>query len=179
MAQRDGKGRAGAQPAAGPDSNEWVSEGVRQYIALLESADPLAIAVQMALWQANHAQYLANSRAIEALRLPVSITGTRLAMMRILYCAPNKELPLKDIARGAGISPTMVTNLVDSLARAGLVRRVGSAADRRVSLAKLTKEGEETFRRVLPVISERMTAACAAFTDEEKRQLIGLLQRLF
>ncbi|HWO73670.1 MAG TPA: MarR family transcriptional regulator [Dehalococcoidia bacterium] len=181
MEQDRGKEAGAEQAFAGsePESNEWVAEGVRQYMALLESADPLAIAVQMALWQANHAQFLANTRAIDALNLPVSITGTRLAVMRILYCAPDRQLPLNLIAKSAGISPTMVTNLVDSLARAGLVRRIGSSSDRRVSLAKLTPEGEETFRKVLPVMSERMTAACAAFSDDEKRQLLSLLQRLF
>jgi DNA-binding MarR family transcriptional regulator len=161
------------------DANRWVADGVRQYTGLLDSAGPLAIAVQLALWQANHAQFLANSRVIDALGLPVSITGSRLAVMRTLYCAPDKRLALSLISKQAGISPTMVTNLIDGLAKGGLVRRIGSANDRRVSIAILTKEGEETFHRVLPVMSERMTEACAAFTAEEKQQLLSLLQRLF
>jgi DNA-binding MarR family transcriptional regulator len=161
------------------DAYQWVADGVRQYMELLESGDPLAIAVQLALWQANHAQYLANSRAIDALNLPISVTGSRLAVMRTLYCAPGKKLPLSQISRNAGISPTMVTNLVDGLVKGGLVRREGSSTDRRVSIAKLTKEGEETFHKVLPVMSQRMTEACAGFTEEEKKTLLTLLQRLF
>lgn len=168
-----------ADRSAYDDPNRWVADGVRQYSELLDSADPAAIAVQLALWQANHAQFLANSRAIDALGLPVSITGSRLAVMRTLYCAPGKQLALSAISKAAGISPTMVTNLVDGLAKGGLVRRVGSPSDRRVSLAILTEEGEETFNKVLPVMSARMTEACAEFTDEEKRQLLSLLQRLF
>jgi MarR family 2-MHQ and catechol resistance regulon transcriptional repressor len=73
----------------------------------------------------------------------------------------------------------MVTNLVDGLERGGLVQRVGSPDDRRVSIARLTEKGEETFNTVLPIMSERMTEACAGFTDEEKDLLLQLLQRLF
>jgi DNA-binding MarR family transcriptional regulator len=59
------------------------------------------------------------------------------------------------------------------------VRRAGSPDDRRVSIAHLTPEGEATFLQVLPVLSQRMTDACATFTDEEKALLLKLLQRLF
>lgn len=162
----------------GPDSAEWVAEGVGQYMELLDSADPLAIAVQLTLWQAQHAQFLANTRAIDALSLPVSITGSRLAIMRTLFCAPDKRMPLGALGRAAGISPTMVTNLVGGLVKGGMVRRVGSEEDRRVSIAELTPEGEETFLKVLPVMSQRMTEACATFSEEEKKLLLALLQRL-
>ncbi len=158
---------------------DWVEEGVRQYTDLLHASDAKAIAVQLALWRANHAQMVANSRAIDALNLPTNVTGTRLAVLRTLYFAPDKCLALSGISRAANISPTMVTNLVDGLARAGYVRRAGSPDDRRVSIAHLTPEGETTFLRVLPVMSQRMTDACASFTDEEKDTLLHLLQRLF
>lgn len=180
MVSRITKRKDAETPAAqDDDAYRWVADGARQYSELLESADPLAIAVQLALWQANHAQFLANSRAIDALGLPVSITGSRLAVMRTLYCAPGKQLALSAISKQAGISPTMVTNLIDGLARGGLVRRVGSTTDRRVSIAILTREGEETFDQVLPVMSDRMTDACAGFSEAEKQQLLSLLQRLF
>jgi DNA-binding MarR family transcriptional regulator len=181
MVTQTGQDAAASEPqrASEDERGRWVADGVRQYAELLESTDPLAIAVQLALWQANHAQFLANTRAIDALGLSVSITGSRLAVMRTLFCAPEKRLPLNEISKQAGISPTMVTNLIDGLAKGGMVRRVGSDSDRRVSIAILTPEGEETFHKVLPVMSERMISACAGFSDEEKRQLLGYLQRLF
>jgi DNA-binding MarR family transcriptional regulator len=88
-------------------------------------------------------------------------------------------MALSGISRAANISSTMVTSLVEGLAKAGYVRRAGSQEDRRVSIAHLTPEGEETFLRVLPVLSQRMTDACADFTDEEKDTLLRLLQRLY
>ena len=166
-------------PAEDIAPTDWVEAGVRQYTEILDTSDPKAIAVQLALWQANHAQFVANSRAIDALSLPTSVTGSRLAVMRTLYFAPDKCMALSGISKAANISPTMVTNLVDGLARGGLVRRAGSPDDRRVSIAHLTEAGEETFLQVLPVLSQRMTDACADFTDDEKDVLLRLLQRLF
>ena len=160
-------------------SNQWVADGVRQYTELLESADPSAIAVQLALWRANHTQYLANSRAIDALDLSVNVSGSRLAVLRALYCEPTKSMALSAISKAAFISPTMVTNLVDGLERGGLVKRVGSPDDRRVSIACLTDEGKAAFEKILPVMSQRMTEACAGFTEEEKQTLVSLLQRLY
>ena len=168
-----------AVEADAPYSNDWVAAGVRQYTEILETSDPKAIAVWLALWQANHAQYVANSLAIDALGLPVSVTGSRLAVLRTLYFAPEKQLSLSALSKAADVSPTMVTHLIEGLVRAGYVRRAGSPDDRRVSIAHLTKEGEETFLQVLPVLSQRMTDACAGFTDEEKDTLLKLLQRLF
>ena len=121
-------------------------EGVKQYTELLESADPSAIAVQLALWRANHTQYLANSRAIDALDLTVNVSGSRLAVLRALYCEPTKSMALSAISKAAFISPTMVTNLVDGLERGGLVKRVGSPDDRRVSIACLTEERRRGLR---------------------------------
>jgi DNA-binding MarR family transcriptional regulator len=157
---------------------DYVQEGVRQYVELLDSADPTAIAVVLALWEADHMQMLANHRAIDSLNLPVSVSGSRLTVLRTLYFSPNKSMALSAISRATGISPTMITNLIDGLAKGGLVRRSGSPDDRRVRIAHLTPEGEEAFHKVLPVMSDRMTQACSQFTEEEKLQLLSLLQKL-
>jgi DNA-binding MarR family transcriptional regulator len=155
-----------------------VLEGAKQYAALLESADSTAIAIMLTLWQANHVQLLANHRAFEKLGLPISLSGTRLTILRTLYFAPEKRMALSAIAKVTGTNLTVVSNLVDALKRGGLVRRVGSELDRRVSYAELTLEGEEAFRKILPVMSARMTEACSQFSQEEKAQFLGFLQRL-
>ena len=155
-----------------------VLEGAKQYAELLDSADPLAIAIVLTLWEANHVQMLANHRAFETIGLPVSLSGTRLTILRTLYFAPEKRMALSAISKATTTNLTIVSNLVEALQRGGLVRRVGSPDDRRVSLAELTSEGEEAFRRILPVMSARMTDACRDFTEEEKAQFLGYLQRL-
>ena len=155
-----------------------VLAGARQYADLLESADSMSIAIILTLWQANHVQMLKNHRAFYSLGLPTSLSGSRLTILRTLYFAPEKRMTMGAISKATGISPTMVTNLVEGLARSRLVLRAGSAEDRRVSIAQLTDAGEEAFHRILPVMGARMAEACKDFTEEEKQQVLALLQKL-
>jgi DNA-binding MarR family transcriptional regulator len=155
-----------------------VLEGVNQYITLLDPANSLSIAIILTLWEANHVQMLANHRAFDKIGLPVSVTGTRLTILRTLYFAPGKKMALSAISKATNTNLTIVSNLVEALQKGGLVRRVGSPQDRRVSLAELTPEGEEAFAEILPVMSARMADACSGFTEEEKVQFLGYLQRL-
>lgn len=163
----------------GLGQDDYISQAARQYTQLLDSADPKAIAIYHALWKASNNQKLANSRAIDALNLPVSISGARLTVVRTLYFAPGRQLALKELSRVTDLSPAMITHLIEGLSRAGLVRIAGSPEDRRVKLAELTPAGADAFHTVLPVIGRRMTQACADFSEEEKDQLLRLLQRLF
>jgi DNA-binding MarR family transcriptional regulator len=155
-----------------------IEQGVRQYTQLLESADPKAIAVYLALWKASQFQMLENARAIDALNLPVGVSRSRLTVLRTLYFAEGRCMALNEISKTTGITPAMVTHLIEGLARGGLIRRTGSRDDRRVKIAQLTSEGEEAFHTVLPVISKRMTDACAHLSEAEKDELIRLLQSL-
>jgi DNA-binding MarR family transcriptional regulator len=173
MARREAETRS-----TPPDPADAVLEGAKQYAAMLESADSLSIAIILTLWQANHVQMLANHRAFDTLELPVSLTGTRLTILRTLYFAPERQLALSAIAKATGTNLTVVSNLVDALKRGGLVERKGSTLDRRVSIAKLTPAGEEAFVRILPVMSARMAEACNQFTEDEKVQFLDFLQRL-
>jgi DNA-binding MarR family transcriptional regulator len=154
-----------------------VLAGARQYADLLDSADSTSIAIMLTLWQAQHLQTVANLRAFDALNLPTTLNSSRLTILRTLYFAEQKCMSMGAISKATGVSPTMVTNLVDGLARGGLVRRIGNPDDRRVSLVHITEEGEDAFRRILPVMSQRMQDACKKFTDEEKVQLLALLQK--
>jgi len=160
------------------DSADAILEGVKQYETMLESADSTSIAIILTLWQANHVQMLANHRSFETLGLPVSVSGTRLTILRTLYFAPDRKMALSAIAKTTGTNLTVVSNLIDALKKGGLVQRLGSPQDRRVSIAHLTPEGEEAFRRILPVMGARMAEACDQFTEDEKLQFLGFLQRL-
>ena len=155
-----------------------ILEGAQQYADLLDSADSLSISIILTLWQANHVQMLANHRAFDSIGLPVSLSGSRLTILRTLYFAPEKKMALSAIGKKTGMNVTVVSNLVDALKRGGLVRRAGSPHDRRVSIAELTPEGEEAFRNILPVMGRRMAQACSQFSDDEKQNLLSLLQRL-
>ena len=156
----------------------WITEGARQYAEILGPVDSTPIAIILTLWEATHAQMLANTRAIDSIEVPVRVSGTRLTILRTLYFAPEREMALSAIARTTGANLSVVINLVEALRQGGLVERVGSKQDRRVSMARLTPAGEEAFLEVLPVLSARMIEACSQYTEDEMKQLLSLLQRL-
>ena len=81
------------------------------------------------------------------------------------------------ISRELGVSRTNITNLIDGLERDGLVRRVANPADRRVSHAQLTPEGERLCAYILPVMTRYMEETCDIFDDQEKAQLKSYLRR--
>ena len=167
----------GKSTALLPD-DDFVIAGARQYSELLESADQKAIEIILRIWEANRVQMAALTRAIDALNLPFSISGARLTVLRTIYCAPEQCLPLHQICKSTGLSAAMVGHLVDGLVKDELLERLPSDQDRRVNLARLTPRGAETFHTVLPVMSERMTEACAQLSEDDKDAILQLLQRL-
>ena len=156
-----------------------VQEGVRQYQELLESADSSAIAIMLTIWHLSGAQRLANEKAFAELDLPVNVAGNRLTILRTLYFAPERRMAVANLSRETGLTVSWVTSLVETLGQAGLVRRMGSAEDRRVSIVCLTPDGEEAFRGIVPAMGEAMAQTCRNLSEEEKQQLLALLHRLF
>ena len=95
------------QDFVGTLESDAVQEGVKQYAALLDPADSLSIAIVLTLWEANHVQMLANHRAFDSLGLPVSVTGTRLTILRTLYFAPEKKMALSAISKATNTNLTI------------------------------------------------------------------------
>jgi DNA-binding MarR family transcriptional regulator len=61
--------------------------------------------------------------------------------------APANRLRMIDVTKRMCVSKSNVTQLIDKLERAGLVRRESSSNDRRLIYATLTKEGLAAARR--------------------------------
>jgi DNA-binding MarR family transcriptional regulator len=55
------------------------------------------------------------------------------------------EVPVSHYGAELGLARSTITNLVDRLERAGLVVRLASPSDRRVTLVRLTESGLETM----------------------------------
>jgi DNA-binding MarR family transcriptional regulator len=155
-----------------------IREGVEQYLALVESPDPLAIGIILAIWEINSAQMLANEKAFDQLNLPINVGGNRLPILRTLYFAPEQRMSIAQLSRKTGLTISWVTSLVDALGAGGMVRRIGSPTDRRVTLVCLTEEGARAFQSILPLMGGAMAQTCRNLSQEEKQTLIDLLHRL-
>jgi DNA-binding MarR family transcriptional regulator len=90
--------------------------------------------------------------------------------------APQRSLPMTEVAERVLMSPSGVTRLVDRLARRGLVRRQRASGDGRVVLAVLTPDG---LRRLRRAASTHLEGIYAHFTGRlSERQLAAVASAL-
>jgi MarR family 2-MHQ and catechol resistance regulon transcriptional repressor len=106
------------------------------------------------------------------------ITRPRFTLLRMLYLSPEHRLPQSEIAQSMRVSGANVTQLIDALEREGWVERLINPADKRVTFAQLTPDGEERCSRLLPAMIEFMEGSMSGLTIEELSLLEGLLAKL-
>ena len=93
------------------------------------------------------------SRIDAALR-PFGITFARYEVLVLLTFSRTGRLPLSKIGQRLMVHPTSVTNAVDRLEAAGLVRRVPDSVDRRRTLAELTEAGQQVVREATAALQQ-------------------------
>lgn len=76
------------------------------------------------------------------------------------------------------VSTGAMTNRLDKLERAHLIRRLPDPNDRRGTLVELTTEGQRTLDEYVTVEAERERKIVARLRPTERRQLATLLTRL-
>jgi DNA-binding MarR family transcriptional regulator len=90
----------------------------------------------------------------------------------------HDQLPSRELACLADLSPATATEMLDGLAAAGLVKRVRSEDDRRVVLTSLTEHGHDLLEARHAQFAPRWNAAIAEFSEEELRTTTRVLDRL-
>jgi MarR family 2-MHQ and catechol resistance regulon transcriptional repressor len=87
-------------------------------------------------------------------------------------------LPLGELSRKQLVSGGNTTCIVDNLEKLGLVERVQSSKDRRVTVAQLTPKGMKLFEEVFVKHAEHITELASALSMEEQESLAALLKKL-
>jgi DNA-binding MarR family transcriptional regulator len=82
------------------------------------------------------------------------------------------------LAKHAELSSGAMTNRLDRLEEAGLVRRLPDPGDRRGIQVELTEKGLETWQESVGVQARKEALVASALGEEEKEQLNALLRRL-
>jgi DNA-binding MarR family transcriptional regulator len=90
---------------------------------------------------------------------------------------PYRRTP-GQLAKRAELSSGAMTNRLDRLEEAGLVRRLPDRDDRRSVIVELTEKGSEVWQRAVGVQGEKERLVASALDDREKKQLNALLRRL-
>lgn len=105
--------------------------------------------------------------------------GSHGTKQRILAMLQMKEgVSQKEIAFLMGIRPQSVSEALVSLEAHELIERRQSADDRRVQQVFLTDKGRERAESYAAVRAESAAAILDVYTEEEKEQLITLLNKL-
>jgi DNA-binding MarR family transcriptional regulator len=88
------------------------------------------------------------------------------------HSTPGKLAKRMDLSSGA------MTNRLDRLEQAGLIRRLPDADDRRGVVVELTEEGRHLYQQAVGVQAKKEALVTAALNEREKKQLNSLLRRL-
>jgi DNA-binding MarR family transcriptional regulator len=82
------------------------------------------------------------------------------------------------LAEREGLSTGAMTNRLDRLQEAGLVRRLPDPGDRRALQVELTDEGHELWRKSVTVQAAKEAALAEALSPRELEQLNRLLRKV-
>jgi DNA-binding MarR family transcriptional regulator len=88
------------------------------------------------------------------------------------------ELSAGQLAAEAALTPATVTQMLESLAAAGMVERTRSERDRRVVTTRLTPEGRRRVERKDAELREKWREALAEFDEAELEAATRVLGRL-
>ena len=106
-------------------------------------------------------------------------TGIDDTDFRILEVLLNKgPLPVNAIGPKVNLTPGSISTAVDRLVGRGLVSRVESPEDRRVSIVSLTAEGKELIAPIFHKHAGEIRKIFAAASGKELRALEAMLKKI-
>lgn len=95
-----------------------------------------------------------------------------------LYAIREHPSGIKEIAEALGVTSSAATQLVDGLARKGLVVRAGVVGDRRALTVKIAKKHEKQMRDTMEMGMEHFKAMFEILSDRELAQYAALNKKI-
>lgn len=135
-----------------------------------DAADGMA-----ALTSIMRVQQLMLSR-VEAVLKPFNLSFARYEMLALLGFTRGGALPMSSASARLQVHPTSVTNTVDRLEQAGLVRREPHPTDGRATLVVLEPAGRELAARATEALNSDVFANLGMAQDDMET-LMGILAR--
>jgi DNA-binding MarR family transcriptional regulator len=113
---------------------------------------------------------------IETVLKRFGLTFARYELLTLLSFTRSGALPMAKASARLQVHPTSVTNAVDRLESAGLVRRVGHPTDGRTTLVEITDEGRARTLAATHELNSTVFAA-SGFDERELAELNDTLAR--
>lgn len=156
---RDGNGMPRHDPPRLPRPRGRITESGRY------QADDVNGKLQAMLWALEHA-----SRA-------VTERGGQGRVLSILKA--EGEMTQRELTERLGIQPGSASEIISKLERAGFLVRTPSLSDRRTADISLTEAGAARAAEAAARAQSRREEMFSALTEEEKRQLLTLMEKVY
>jgi MarR family transcriptional repressor of emrRAB len=109
---------------------------------------------------------------------PFGLNEAEFRVLSTLFSQPDGTAHPSDLCARASQSPANMSRISDALFDRGLITRVSSVHDRRRMVLRITDEGEEFVRKLLPKLHVPLRKMLQDFPEKEQRQLVAQLKRL-
>lgn len=101
--------------------------------------------------------------------LTYGMNPTEFAVLEVLFSLGKQ--PIQIIGKKVLLASSSTTYVIDQLEKKGLIERVQSEDDRRVTLVSLTDEGQEMMESIFPQHSQVIKKLFEELSDEELYEL--------
>jgi MarR family transcriptional repressor of emrRAB len=109
---------------------------------------------------------------------PFGLAEAEFRVLTTLFSQPEGVAHPGDLCSRAAQSPANMSRICDALVGRDLITRVLSAQDRRRMVLRITEQGEELVRQLLPKMFASLRSMLVEFSESEQSQLISQLKRL-
>jgi MarR family transcriptional repressor of emrRAB len=109
---------------------------------------------------------------------PFGLAEAEFRVLTTLFSQPEGVAHPSDLCALASQSPANMSRISDALVARGLITRMSSVQDRRRLVLRITEEGEEFVRQLLPKLHLPLRRMLKDFPEAEQRQLAAQLKRL-
>jgi MarR family transcriptional repressor of emrRAB len=109
---------------------------------------------------------------------PFGLAEAEFRVLTALFSQPDGVAHPSDLCIRASQSPANMSRIADALVSRDLITRVLSVHDRRRMVLRITEQGEELVRRLLPQVSMPLRHMLANFPEAEQREMIIQLKRM-
>jgi MarR family transcriptional regulator, negative regulator of the multidrug operon emrRAB len=109
---------------------------------------------------------------------PFGLAEAEFRVLTTLFSQPDGVAHPSDLCARALQSPANMSRISDALVARGLITRVPSVHDRRRMVLRITEQGEELVRLLLPKVFATLRRMLTEISEAEQRQMIAQLKGL-
>src|SRR5882762_11945449 len=110
---------------------------------------------------------------------PFGLAEAEFRVLTTLFSQPDGVAHPSDLCVRADQSPANMSRISDALVSGDLITRVLSVQDRRRMVLRITEQGEDLVRRLLPKLFGSLRVMFAEFSESDLQQLTSQLKRLY